>query len=430
MARSEGAVPDDLTELPILTESTILQSICDRYENDRIYTYCSKVLIAMNPWKQLHIYTDRHSLAYQGARMKDMPPHCFAIADCAYRSMISDQSDQSILVSGESGAGKTETAKFLLQHLASLSNHAAAVAPPLSTSFATSTCLLACMNSLPTDDAHSLEQRILASNPILEAFGNARTVRNPNSSRYGKFIQLLFDNPPQPTASSADATPPHMLPRLVGASIEIFLLERSRVVHVAPGEGNYHIFGQLRSAAADARAGGATAAGGGALGVLLAERVAIEGVRILGEAGAVGGALRGEDVTGFERTVAAMRGVGLGEAEVAGALETVAVSLVRCAAVLSGYEHRRRGEPLAPGGGGVGSLSHTAVLSRYDRVSLGAVLVRADLSGAAAAQAFGCRGRDATNKAAATCRLGPGALPEMSADKSATPAHPRRRGLR
>jgi myosin V len=314
---------DDLTMMPILTESTILQSICDRYARDMIYTYCGKVLIAMNPWKLLHIYTDGHSLAYQGAKIKDMPPHCFAIADIAYRSMITDHADQSILVSGESGAGKTETAKFLLQHLASLSNHAAATGTfsphlRLDNNMSYTTQLHA------NHDAHSLEQRILASNPILEAFGNARTVRNPNSSRYGKFIQLLFDSP-------TNDSPRHrkVLPRLVGASIEIFLLERSRVVHIAPGEGNYHIFSQLRSAAADARSGGSTApardASGGALRVLLAERVATEGVRILGEAGAEGGALRAEDLAGFERTVAAMRGVGLAEAEVVGALETVAV---------------------------------------------------------------------------------------------------------
>ena len=332
-----GRNMDDLTMMPILTESTILRSICDRYSDDTIYTYCGKVLIAMNPWKMLPIYTDRHSLSYQGTRLKEMPPHCFAIADNAYRCMISDNTDQSILVSGESGAGKTETAKFVLQHLASLSNHAAAISIH-GPEFGGSHSIAMLQAEIPrkfvllaqpsvTHDAHSLEQRILASNPILEAFGNARTVRNPNSSRYGKFIQLLFAVPYDGKHQTQNI---EILPRLVGASIEIFLLERSRVVHIAAGEGNYHIFSQLRSAAADVRAGGNTALAhgdgyGGALYQLLMERVATEGVRILGEAGAERGALRAEDLAGFDRTVAAMRGVGLADTEVIGALETVAV---------------------------------------------------------------------------------------------------------
>ena len=252
--------------------------------------------------------------------------------------MIDDRADQSILVSGESGSGKTETAKFLLQHLAFCSSYDETrddlhpdpavypMKPNRSLEF-----------SQPRPNA--LEQRVLASNPILEAFGNARTVRNPNSSRYGKFIQLLFSaGAPAGRATGGGAVA--RLPRVVGASISIFLLERSRVVHVAPGEGNFHVFGQLRSAAADARcpspfaappspppAPAAAGAGAGArMRRLLGELVATEGVRILG--GGAGGAaegLRVEDLAGFGRTVAAMRDVGLGEEEVVGAMETVAV---------------------------------------------------------------------------------------------------------
>jgi myosin-5 len=271
-------------------------------------------------------------------KLGDQAPHCFAIADIAYRNLIVEQIDQSILVSGESGAGKTETAKYLLQHLASLSNQAELC---ISENPEKPRCFL----DAATLQGDSLEQRVLASNPILEAFGNARTVRNPNSSRYGKFIQLYFRSP-----FTDKAKPPHP-PRVIGASISIFLLERSRVVHVAPGEGNYHIFGQLRSAAADARASMAagpspTAAAargaaddGGALRRLLTQLVETEEVRILGEAGAVGG-LSVDDLAGFEQTVRAMRGVGMGGGEVALALETAAAVMSLGNVGLAGAETR------------------------------------------------------------------------------------------
>jgi myosin-5 len=331
---SSDTFEGDLTDLHVLDENHILDYVCNRFQSNEIYTYSGSILISLNPWRQLSIYSEQHSKLYFRSALRENPPHCFAIADTAYRRMINDYADQSILVSGESGAGKTETAKFLLQHLAFCSSYdetkdlLAPVSPApeltLSNGFAAH------------PQSNALEQRVLASNPILEAFGNARTVRNPNSSRYGKFIQLLFSDPSR-LRSGALAGDRPTLPRVVGASISIFLLERSRVVHVAPGEGNFHIFGQLRSAAADARcpspfspaaAAAAVAGAGGEAAArmrrLLTALVATEGVRILGDAGAVEG-LSVEDLAGFERTVAAMRGVGLEEAEVVGAMETVAV---------------------------------------------------------------------------------------------------------
>ena len=113
----------DLTDLPILDEAHILDYVCCRYEDNQIYTYSGNILIAVNPWKKLSCYSEQYSKLYLRRALRDNPPHCFAIADAAYRRMIADQADQSILVSGESGAGKTETAKFLLQHIAFCSSY-------------------------------------------------------------------------------------------------------------------------------------------------------------------------------------------------------------------------------------------------------------------------------------------------------------------
>jgi myosin heavy subunit len=332
---------ENLTELQILDENTILNTVCERYESNNIYTYCGEILIAVNPWRQLHLYSKEYSREYFCKPLKEKSPHCFAIADVAYRDMISNHQNQSILVSGDSGAGKTETAKYLLQHLVYCSSQEYLAnmpdSPPRMNNWQTSLPQL--NDDGITECVISLENQILASNPILEAFGNAQTIRNPNSSRYGKFIQLLFDQTCGPQGNRSPAKPS---PRVVGASISVFLLERSRVVHVAPGERNFHIFGQLRSAAADARCDVEQLDHppyGAEVQKLLMQLVETEEVRILGEAGAVGG-LSMEDLAGFEQTVRAMLGMGMGGNEVARVLGTAAAVMSLGNVGLAGAETR------------------------------------------------------------------------------------------
>ncbi|KDO32175.1 hypothetical protein SPRG_19487 [Saprolegnia parasitica CBS 223.65] len=205
-----GAV-EDLTSLVQLDEASILATLRARFDAQAIYTSTGAVLIALNPFTPLPLYGHEVKARYmqhgrkraRGERMDStLPPHIYAIADRAYREMHTVPGrDQSILVSGESGAGKTETTK----------------------------CILNYVTALTSESSSDLAQRVLESNPILEAFGNARTNRNNNSSRFGKFIRLEFES----TGS------------LLGASISTYLLERVRLVSQAKGERNYHIFYEL-----------------------------------------------------------------------------------------------------------------------------------------------------------------------------------------
>nr|XP_033516901.1 myosin-7 isoform X2 [Nicotiana tomentosiformis] len=193
---------DDMTKLSYLHEPGVLQNLRSRYDMNEIYTYTGSILIAVNPFKRLpHLYDKSVMEQYKGIALGELPPHPFAIADAAYRLMISEGISQSILVSGESGAGKTESTKMLMQYLAYMGGRAAA-------------------------EGRSVEQQVLESNPVLEAFGNAKTVRNNNSSRFGKFVELQFDK----------------RGRISGAAIKTYLLERSRVCQVSDPERNYHCF--------------------------------------------------------------------------------------------------------------------------------------------------------------------------------------------
>ncbi|KAK4341617.1 hypothetical protein RND71_040118 [Anisodus tanguticus] len=193
---------DDMTKLSYLHEPGVLQNLRSRYDMNEIYTYTGSILIAVNPFKRLpHLYAKSVMEQYKGIALGELPPHPFAIADAAYRQMIHEGISQSILVSGESGAGKTESTKMLMQYLAYMGGRAAA-------------------------EGRSVEQQVLESNPVLEAFGNAKTLRNNNSSRFGKFVELQFDK----------------RGRISGAAIKTYLLERSRVCQVSDPERNYHCF--------------------------------------------------------------------------------------------------------------------------------------------------------------------------------------------
>ncbi|CAA6659271.1 unnamed protein product [Spirodela intermedia] len=193
---------DDMTKLSYLHEPGVLQNLSTRYELNEIYTYTGNILIAVNPFQRLpHLY-DSHMMAqYKGACLGELSPHVFAVADVAYRAMINEGKSNSILVSGESGAGKTETTKMLMRYLAYLGGRVAT-------------------------EGRTVEQQVLESNPVLEAFGNAKTVRNNNSSRFGKFVEIQFDK--------------HG--RISGAAIRTYLLERSRVCQISDPERNYHCF--------------------------------------------------------------------------------------------------------------------------------------------------------------------------------------------
>jgi myosin V len=214
----EEGLDRDLITLPHLHEPAILHSLSDRFFRGKIYTWTGPVLIAVNPFQRLQLYTNEildiyrrdGLLAAQGMQSgTELEPHVFAIADRSYRQMMRDErKSQSILISGESGAGKTESTKIVMLYLTTLGAGSATAA-----------------------DAgdQSVMQRVLQSNPVLEAFGNARTLRNDNSSRFGKFIELGFSR----------------AGHLMGARVQTYLLEKVRLAFHAAGERNYHIFYQL-----------------------------------------------------------------------------------------------------------------------------------------------------------------------------------------
>ncbi|CAF2052172.1 BnaA09g50650D [Brassica napus] len=200
---------EDMTRLAYLHEPGVLQNLQSRYDINEIYTYTGSILIAVNPFRRLpHLYSSHMMTQYKGASLGELSPHPFAVADAAYRQMVNEKVSQSILVSGESGAGKTESTKLLMQYLAYMGGRTGA------------------------SEGRSVEQKVLESNPVLEAFGNAKTVKNNNSSRFGKFVEIQFDQSG----------------RISGAAIRTYLLERSRVCQVSDPERNYHCFYMLCAA--------------------------------------------------------------------------------------------------------------------------------------------------------------------------------------
>ncbi|KAL6326958.1 hypothetical protein AAG906_012642 [Vitis piasezkii] len=199
---------DDMTKLAYLHEPGVLHNLASRFALNEIYTYTGNILIAVNPFQRLpHLYDIHMMEQYKGAAFGELSPHLFAVADTCYRAMINEQKSQSILVSGESGAGKTETTKMLMRYLAFMGGRSGT-------------------------EGRTVEQQVLESNPVLEAFGNAKTVKNNNSSRFGKFVEIQFDK--------------HG--KISGAAVRTYLLERSRVCQVSDPERNYHCFYMLCAA--------------------------------------------------------------------------------------------------------------------------------------------------------------------------------------
>ena len=194
---------DNLIDIPHLNEPSVLNAVNLRFNQNKIYTYTGKILISVNPFKDFGLYSDKNIQNYKIDSIKSsLEPHIFQIADNAYKNLIKFNKNQTILISGESGAGKTHGTKVMMKYLTKLS-----------------------------DTGNKIEEKVIQSNPILEAFGNAKTLRNDNSSRFGKFIKLQFNDNY----------------KLIGAKIETYLLEKIRLINQADGERNFHIFYQLLS---------------------------------------------------------------------------------------------------------------------------------------------------------------------------------------
>ncbi|KAM8717113.1 hypothetical protein ACLKA7_003910 [Drosophila subpalustris] len=202
---------EDMSNLTYLNDASVLHNLRQRYYNKLIYTYSGLFCVAINPYKRYPVYTNRCAKMYRGKRRNEVPPHIFAISDGAYVDMLTNHVNQSMLITGESGAGKTENTKKVIAYFATVGA------------------------STKKDDSQknkgSLEDQVVQTNPVLEAFGNAKTVRNDNSSRFGKFIRIHFG----PTG------------KLAGADIETYLLEKARVISQQSLERSYHIFYQIMS---------------------------------------------------------------------------------------------------------------------------------------------------------------------------------------
>jgi len=198
----------DLTLLSKVSNEAINDNLKKRFEGAEIYTYIGHVLVSVNPFRDLGIYTDQVLDSYRGKNRLEMPPHVFAIAEASYYNMKAYSENQCVIISGESGAGKTEAAKRIMQYIANVSGSS-------------------------SGDIQKVKDMVLATNPLLESFGNAKTLRNNNSSRFGKYLQIHFNAQGEP----------------IGADITNYLLEKSRVTGQIVNERNFHIFYQFTKGA-------------------------------------------------------------------------------------------------------------------------------------------------------------------------------------
>ncbi|KAM0725168.1 Myosin heavy chain, muscle [Formica fusca] len=204
---------EDMSNLTYLNDASVLHNLKQRYYAQLIYTYSGLFCVAINPYKRFPVYTHRCAKLYRGKRRNEVPPHIFAISDGAYVNMLTNSENQSMLITGESGAGKTENTKKVIAY------------------FATVGASTKKEKEESDKKKGSLEDQVVQTNPVLEAFGNAKTVRNDNSSRFGKFIRIHFG----PSG------------KLAGADIETYLLEKARVISQQSLERSYHIFYQMMS---------------------------------------------------------------------------------------------------------------------------------------------------------------------------------------
>ncbi|XP_073508837.1 unconventional myosin-IXa isoform X2 [Phyllobates terribilis] len=208
LPQEQGPECEDLCGLPDLSERALLETLRTRFRQEKIYTYVGSILVAVNPFRFLPIYNPKYVKMYDNRRLGDREPHIYAVADAAYHAMLRRQRNQCIVISGETGSGKTQSTNFLIHHLTALSQKGF---------------------------ASGVEQIILGAGPVLEAFGNAKTSQNNNSSRFGKFIQVNY----------------HETGTVRGAYVEKYLLEKSRLVYQEQQERNYHVFYYLLAGASE-----------------------------------------------------------------------------------------------------------------------------------------------------------------------------------
>ncbi|PRP88238.1 myosin IE [Planoprotostelium fungivorum] len=208
--KTQGGVPDFVL-MDQLTEDAMVDNIVGRFKKDNIYTFIGEVVVSMNPYKEVSgLYSKAKMQEYKSAYMYEKSPHIYSLSNNVYRKLLQYRRNQCVIISGESGAGKTEASKVLMQYLAAVSKS--------------------------SSEVDRVKNQLLESNPVLEAFGNAKTLRNDNSSRFGKYMEIQFD---------FDGAP-------VGASIINYLLEKSRVVGRTVGERSFHIFYQMLAGLSDA----------------------------------------------------------------------------------------------------------------------------------------------------------------------------------
>ncbi|XP_036106781.1 unconventional myosin-Ia isoform X1 [Molossus molossus] len=262
---------EDLVLLEPLEQESLLKNLQLRFENKEIYTYIGNVLVSVNPYQQLPIYGPEFIAKYQDCTFYELKPHIYALANVAYQSLRFRDRDQCILITGESGAGKTEASKLVMSYVAAVCGKG--------------------------DQVNSVKEQLLHSNPVLEAFGNAKTIRNNNSSRFGKYMDIEFDFKGSP----------------LGGVITNYLLEKSRVVKQLKGERNFHIFYQLL-AGADAQL----------LNTLKLERDTSGYGYLNQEVSRVDGM---DDASNFKAVQCAMTVIGFSEEEILWVLEVTALVL-------------------------------------------------------------------------------------------------------
>jgi myosin-1 len=250
----------DLTLLSKVSNEAINENLKKRFEGAEIYTYIGHVLVSVNPFRDLGIYTDQVLDSYRGKNRLEMPPHVFAIAESAYYNMKAYKDNQCVIISGESGAGKTEAAKRIMQYITDVSGG-------------------------DSGDIKQIKDMVLATNPLLESFGNAKTLRNNNSSRFGKYLQLHFNAQGEP----------------IGADITNYLLEKTRVVGQITNERNFHIFYQFtKGASQNYRQNFGVQTPETYLYTSRSKCLSVDGI---------------DDLADFEDTLGAMRTIGLSQAE-------------------------------------------------------------------------------------------------------------------
>lgn len=268
----EGSVGvEDLVLLEPLEEESLLKNLQLRHEKKEIYTYIGNVLISVNPYQQLPIYGPEFIDKYRDYTFYELKPHIYALANVAYLSLRDQDRDQCILITGESGAGKTEASKLVMSYVAAVCGKG--------------------------EQVNSVKEQLLQSNPVLEAFGNAKTIRNNNSSRFGKYMDIEFDFKGSP----------------LGGVITNYLLEKSRVVKQLEGERNFHIFYQIL-AGADAQL----------LKALKLERDTSGYAYLNPEAARVDGM---DDASNFKDLQSAMTVIGFSKEEIQQVLEVAALVL-------------------------------------------------------------------------------------------------------